>query len=262
MLSSSANPQIAHAIDTLRHHLGAAMRGAYLYGSAVAGGLRPKSDVDLLVASDAPLRGEARARLLEELLLISMPMGSAEGRPLEVTLVVVGDVVPWRYPPVRELQFGEWLRDDIRAGRIPPPVSDPDLAILLTNVRHGSVLLVGTPAAELFDPVPSADVTRAMLALFPDVMAGVRGEERNALLTTARMWVTLTTGEILPKNVAADRMLAVLPEQHRAVLARARDLYLGDGADGWSGREREVDAFMQHAALMIKAVGGSKHQSE
>jgi streptomycin 3"-adenylyltransferase len=233
------------------------MRGAYLYGSAVAGGLRPKSDVDLLVASDTPLRGADRARLFEELLVISAPVGSADGRPLEVTIVVVGDVVPWRHPAMRELQFGEWLRDDIRAGRIPPPVSDPDLAILLTKVRQHSVLLFGAPAAEVFDPIPAADVTRAMLALFPDVVRGVRGEERNALLTTARMWVTLTTGEILPKDVAAGRMLAVLPAEHREVLARARDIYLRDDADDWSGREREVDAFMQHAARLIGAMEGS-----
>ena len=35
-------------------------------------------------------------------------------RALEVTVIVYKEVVPWRYPAVRELQFGEWPRKDNR----------------------------------------------------------------------------------------------------------------------------------------------------
>ncbi|MFK6421978.1 ANT(3'') family aminoglycoside nucleotidyltransferase, partial [Acinetobacter baumannii] len=34
----------------------------------------------------------------------------------EVTIVVHDDIIPWRYPAKRELQFGEWQRNDILAG--------------------------------------------------------------------------------------------------------------------------------------------------
>ena len=34
-------------------------------------------------------------------------------RAVEVTIVVHDDIIPWRYPAKRELQFGEWQRNDI-----------------------------------------------------------------------------------------------------------------------------------------------------
>lgn len=51
------------------------------------------------------------------------------------------------------------------------------------------------------------------------------GDTRNVVLTLARVWATLATGEIKPKDAAADWALAHLPAEHRPVLAHARDLY-------------------------------------
>ena len=51
------------------------------------------------------------------------------GDPLELTVVARSEVVPWRYPARRELQFGEWLRHDILSGTFEPAVLDHDLAI-------------------------------------------------------------------------------------------------------------------------------------
>ncbi|XXX74486.1 aminoglycoside adenylyltransferase family protein [Sorangium sp. So ce134] len=253
--SSAGLAQVDRAVEALRRRLGDSMQAAYLFGSAVVGGLRPGSDVDLLVASREPLRGEPRSRLVEDLLAISAPVGEARGRPLDVTLVVIGDIVPWRHPPMCELQFGEWLRPDLLAGRIPPPRPDPDLAILLTTAREHSIALAGPPAAALFAPVPAADLRRAMVTLFPELIAGARGDERNALLTVARMWATLSSGEILPKDVAAERMLAVLPDEHRAALALARAGYLGEARDDWSHRGRDVEGFLEYAASILPVAG-------
>src|SRR5690606_18045245 len=108
-------------------------------------------------------------------------------RALEVTVLALPQVVPWRYPPRRELQFGEWLRADLLAGRFEAPVEDHDLAILLAQARLGSVALQGPEAAALFDPVPHADLVRALL----DTVAQWRapedwaGDERNIVLALA-----------------------------------------------------------------------------
>ncbi|GAA5235863.1 hypothetical protein FOZ76_02885 [Verticiella sediminum] len=62
----------------------------------------------------------------------------------------------------RELQFGEWLREDLRADIVEPPTADPDLAILLTKARMRSVAVVAPPPAQAwFDPVPAEDLLRA-----------------------------------------------------------------------------------------------------
>lgn len=50
------------------------------------------------------------------------------------------EVKAWRYPPRREMQFGEWLRKDILIGIFEPAVLDIDLAILLTQARQHSWL--------------------------------------------------------------------------------------------------------------------------
>jgi streptomycin 3"-adenylyltransferase len=115
-----------------------------LYGSAVHGGLRPDSDLDLLVVTDGSLSDAHRRKLTRELLRVS-GRRATEGpaRPVELTVVVRDEVVPWRYPPLRDFQYGEWLRDDYLAGNVPQPVLDPDLAVLLTTVRDRAITLAG-----------------------------------------------------------------------------------------------------------------------
>jgi aminoglycoside 9-adenylyltransferase len=55
------------------------------------------------------------------------PRAAAED-PVELTVVVRDDVVPWSYSPRREFAYGEWLRADVEGGRISTPVEEPDMA--------------------------------------------------------------------------------------------------------------------------------------
>jgi streptomycin 3"-adenylyltransferase len=59
----------------------------------------------------------------------------------------------------------------------------------------------------------------------------------NGLLTLARMWFTLVTGEIAPKDLAAEWAIARLAGDDRAVVDRARAIYLGEAAHDWRGQE-------------------------
>ena len=86
--------------------------GVYLYGSAVMGGLRVKSDVDILVITNRGLSERTRRELAERLMQISGRPGESTGiRPLEITVVNQNDVVPWHFPPRFEFMYGEWLRE-------------------------------------------------------------------------------------------------------------------------------------------------------
>lgn len=79
---------------------GDTLRAIHLYGSAVAGGLKPNSDIDLLVTICQLLTEAQRATLMQELLALSSPPGaSAEKRALEVTVVLYSQLVPWCFPP-------------------------------------------------------------------------------------------------------------------------------------------------------------------
>ena len=89
----------SEAIQDLRvvqDALGEAVVAAYLFGSAVAGGLRAASDVDVLVIVECGLPELVRSRLIADLLQVSGPVGNDEGRrPLELTIVCQSDVLPW-----------------------------------------------------------------------------------------------------------------------------------------------------------------------
>ena len=99
--------------------LGSSIVGVYLFGSAVYGGLRINSDVDVLVVVDHSLPEVTRKKLTDRFMLISGKIGNAESvRPLEVTIINHSDVVPWRYLPRNKFTYGEWLRSDFEKGQI------------------------------------------------------------------------------------------------------------------------------------------------
>lgn len=244
-------PQEAEAaLDIITRELGGSVVGVYLFGSALKGGLRPNSDVDVLAIVSQPPDEQARRRLVEALMRVSgSPANDGSRRPLEVTLLCRQALVPWRYPPRSELIYGEWLRDEFSHGRIPPAATDPDLAVVLATARQASLALHGPELTELVAPIPEADLRRAIVDSLPGLIEGLRGDERNVLLALARMWMTLETGEIAPKNVAAVWALERLPAELQAEMALARRGYLEGsslegGGDDWSQRMPQVEALV------------------
>lgn len=86
--------------------------------------------------------------------------------------------------------YGEWLREQFDKGAIPEPTYDPDLAILLSQLRENSINLFGPEATEVIEPVPMTDIRRAIKESLPGLIASIEGDERNVILTLARMWLT------------------------------------------------------------------------
>jgi streptomycin 3"-adenylyltransferase len=226
--------QLDRVVALLRAVFGDDLAAAYLFGSATAGGLRPTSDLDVLAVlrrrSDRP----ERRRILDALLGLSK-----RPRLLEVTLVVLDDVRPWRYPPRMELQFGDWWRAELERGEEPWPAENPDLAVLLTMVRQSGRTLSGPPPRELLDPVPREDVVRSATDGLPEVLGDLDDDTRNVLLTLARMWCTRATDEIRSKDEAAAWALEREPSE---ALARARELYLAGGYGAWDDLDVRAEA--------------------
>lgn len=233
--------QVTDVVDVVGHVLRDDLVGAYLHGSAVLGGLRPYSDVDVFVVTRRSTTPQQRRALVERLLEISGSRASrGPARPVELIVVVETDVRPWRYPPMMEFLYGEWLRDDYERGETPSPMTSPDLAPLITMVRNGDTPLVGPPPAAILDPVPDDDLRRAIVAGVPDLLDEVESDTRNVVLTLSRIWSTLATGTIKSKDGAADWTLPLLPADHQRVLARARAIYLGDEQERWDDLAAEI----------------------
>ena len=258
MLDGPDRRQLDRLLDLLRAALGDALVGAYLFGSAALGGLRPESDLDLLAVSSRPTADHERRRLVERLLAISgRPTRQGRWRRLELTLVVESHVRPWRYPPQMDFQYGDWLRRDFEAGNLEPWPSrtNPDLAVLLAMVLRADAPLAGPPPAQVLDPVPPRDLARAMIDGVEPLLADLDDDTRNVVLTLARIWSTLATGEIRSKDAAADWALERLPEEHRPVLARARAIYLGDEPERLHDLAPRVRPHADHVVAEIEALG-------
>jgi streptomycin 3"-adenylyltransferase len=177
---------------------------------------------------------------------------SGPARSIELTVVVQSEIRPWRYPPSVDFQYGDWLRREFERGELPPwPTPSPDLAVQVTTVLRTSRPLFGPRAVDVLDPVPPADLDRAMIDSIPDLLADLEPDTGNVILTLARIWTTLGTGEIWSKDAAADWVLSRLPSEHRAILTRARAIYVDDEHDAWDDVQPAVHA---HAAYVVQAI--------
>jgi streptomycin 3"-adenylyltransferase len=240
--------QIERLLALMRDVLGADdLLAAYLHGSAVLGGLKPASDIDVLALSARPLEQDERRRLFEGLMQITKTP-----RNVELAVLVHGDVKPWRYPPRRDFQYGDWLRQQYEAGdaTILDARVDPDLTVLLEIVLRNGRARTGPPAAERLDPIPPADLARAMTDELERLFADFDRDTRNILLTLARIWTTLATGEIRSKDEAAMWVLERAPSED---LARARELYLAGEVGDWNDLPR-ARAFAERMAAEIRTL--------
>ncbi|ELN6776284.1 AadA family aminoglycoside 3''-O-nucleotidyltransferase [Escherichia coli] len=256
---AEVSTQLSEVVGVIERHLEPTLLAVHLYGSAVNGGLKPHSDIDLLVTVTVRLNETTRRALLNDLLEVSTFPGESEAlRAIEVTIVVHDDIIPWRYPAKRELQFGEWQRNDILAGIFEPATIDIDLAILQTKAREHSVALVGPAAEELFDPVPEQDLFEALnetLKLW-NSQPDWAGDERNVVLTLSRIWYSAVTGKIAPKDVAADWAMERLPAQYQPVILEARQAYLGQEEDRLASRADQLEEFVHYVKGEITKVVG------
>jgi predicted nucleotidyltransferase len=234
-----ANEQTERLTELLRDALGSDLVSVYLYGSAVAGGLKPASDLDLFVITNRRTSPAKRRRLIAGLRPLSArDARPSTWRPVELTVVALRDIVPWRYPPRLDFQSGEWLRGRFDAGDAKPWLSpNPDLAVVIAQVQLTGRPLVGAPPSELLPEIPSTDLRRAMTDEIGSLMDDLETDTSNVLLTLARIWLTLETGAFAAKDAAADWALARLQPKDRAALEQARDEYLGLVPGSWQEQE-------------------------
>lgn len=125
--------------------------------------------------------------------------------------------------------------------------------MLLTTVQQHVQVVRGADPVELLPSVPSADLFRSFHDGLAPLLDDLVGDERNVLLTLARMVVTLKTGEILSKDEAVSRIVPSLGESERSVLNLAASGYLGELEDDWSTKQGPALATAACLAEQIRA---------
>jgi predicted nucleotidyltransferase len=212
------------AMSATEKAIGDAIDAVYLYGSAVSGGLRHASDIDLLVVVTRPTTRDERLDLVRELAPISnRELRPAEWRPIELTTVVIRDG-----QATLDFQYGEWLRNEFSAGNVEPASrAHVDLPILIAQARKASLTLRGRRARDTLPQVSRAALITAMTHGIPDLLADVETDTANVLLTLSRIWHTLATSTFAPKNVAASEFIERFADHSWPELDWARSVYLG-----------------------------------
>ncbi|MEK6734172.1 MAG: aminoglycoside adenylyltransferase family protein, partial [Pseudomonadota bacterium] len=227
--------QLSECLDLLTKILGTDLLAVYLYGSALVGGLQKYSDIDLLVVTNRATTLDKKRELVTHLLQISGIYMKDTKPPIEMTIVDRSAINPWHYPPHFDFQYGEWLRQSFEMGDFEPSLSRqmPDLALIVTQVLLKSHILFGSSSEELLAPVPYSDFIKAMLDDMDRLSSDLGSDTRNVLLTLARIWSTLETGEIRSKPDAADWITNRLPEIYQPVINRAKSISIGLEEENW-----------------------------
>lgn len=227
--------QIDNVLQVISNELCEVLNGVYLCGSAVQGGLKAESDIDILVVVSKKLSKKNKENLIEGIRPLSRKIGEKNSlRYLEITVIVDEQMKNWVYPPRQDFIYGEWLQNDYQLGYVPNNEPNPDLTILLYQARNYYKTLIGKYPLEKFLPkIPIEDVKQAIMNSVNELVINYIGDETNVILTLCRMILTFKTGEIYPKDIAGKMCAYTLPLNHRHLILLAVNVYRGEEVIQW-----------------------------
>lgn len=249
LLSTETKQQILQCIDLLKDVFSNDLLGVYLYGSSIIGGLQKYSDIDIFVISNRSTTTVEKSKLIKNLLIISGIYKKNIKRPIEMTIVVKADLNPWQYPPKFDFQYGDWLRAEFESGNIEPWPSKemPDLAILITQILLANKKLLGANVEELITSVPYQDFILATQEALKSLLADLKDDTCNVLLTLARIWSTVQSDAIRSKPGAALWATPQLPDKLKPVMKRAKAICIGEENELWD----DLDVLLLPCALYM-----------
>ncbi|MCK8782257.1 aminoglycoside adenylyltransferase family protein [Rhizobium sp. NTR19] len=245
--------QVPVALAALQDCLADCLCAVYLYGSAVSGGLRPQSDIDLLAMVDRRMTQRERANLLSSLLKLSGRHPPKPGglRCLEVTVFTRPDLAAGLFPARAEFIFGEWLRDAFEAGETPMSAQSAEFTLVLAQAQQEAITLFGQDRDRLLPVIPVTDVRHAMRELLPELLGGIREDTRNVLLTLARIWHTAENGTFVSKDEGASWAMPRLSDRSALTLSYARRAYLGEVRDNWNNLQDRMECLAEELTSKI-----------
>ncbi|MBS2140828.1 nucleotidyltransferase domain-containing protein, partial [Escherichia coli] len=119
---AEVSAQLSEVVGVIERHLEPTLLAVHLYGSAVDGGLKPHSDIDLLVTVTVRLDETTRRALINDLLETSASPGESEiVRAVDVTLVVPDKILPGLYPSRRKPILEKGGQKNFLGGFCAPP---------------------------------------------------------------------------------------------------------------------------------------------
>ncbi|GHA37163.1 aminoglycoside nucleotidyltransferase ANT9 [Devosia pacifica] len=259
--SHTMPPQANALLDLVRAISGTSLAGLYLHGSFVGSGLQELSDLDFILVVKRPLSEAERQAFLRDLLSLSAhhPARVTKQRCLDVLCVTANELQRPSYPGHCEFIYGEWLREGFEAGAALAPFIDPVVTLLVAQAREEAVPLHGPPLADLADQSVELLVPRALLDSLAPLLADLQWDQRNVLLTLARMLRTAIIGDFVSKDAAALWAAERLPSAAAHTLRQCGLAYRGKLTD-WQARPDDAEELADHLGQKITEALTSKHR--
>lgn len=249
-------PELEKSLSFIEQTLGENCLASYLHGSAVVSGLKPTSDLDLLFIVKSPLDNKTRSTLITGLMSLSGAINNQEGqRALEVIIFLLDDLSSQNYPTRCEFIYGEWLRESILTADNPlaifMPFKDHEMTLVYAQAQREAKLLNGINSLQNSPEVPFLEIRKAIQALAVILSENYHDDQRNVLLTLARMMRTLRYQDFISKDAAADWISPLLSEQSQTLLQLAKEDYLTGKPAQWSILQIEVGKTIQELRQLI-----------
>jgi streptomycin 3"-adenylyltransferase len=225
------NHDESHQLNSIKHLLQQIFQGQlyaiYLYGSCVDGGLKHKSDLDILVIIQRPITDAERKQLAQAFLHISVPVGHATARALEITLLDQAMLMSQQQPYAYVLQYGEWLRKELNEGATLTSQYDPDINILLRKAQLHHFTVIGPELNQWLAPISDEQIKYAIQQIYPSIIKHWKDDqdELNQILALCRIAYTLNQHSIAAKDIAATWFLQFLSQTDQATLQLIIDAY-------------------------------------
>ena len=209
--------QIATVTTCLNDILAHDLVGVYLHGSLAMGCFNTaRSDLDLLVVTRQRLYPNARRRLME-----TMVRESRRPAPIEISVMTLEQLHPWRYPTPYDFHFSdawrkrfvEYLATDSHLQSDDEERFDPDLAAHVTVIRARGVALFGDSIAEVFPVVPAAHMRASVAVDLDEALNSIDANPIYAVLNCCRTLAYLRQGVVLSKAEGGHWAIGRVPDE-------------------------------------------------
>ncbi len=245
-------PLVGRFADACRDIFGSNLTGVYLHGSLAMGCFNPeKSDIDLLVVTDAPAEREQKRRLLELCVQLNE---EAPPKGLEMSVVRRADCLKPVHPIPFDLHFSpahlDWYRRDAEDYLDKMNGTDPDLAAHFTITRARGVALCGAPVAEVFGEVPRADYFASILSDIESAAEDILENPVYVTLNLCRVCAFAEAGLVQSKREGGEWALEHVPE-YAAFIGAALKSYNTSAA--WRPDPEAAAAFCRALRARIDA---------
>ncbi|MEY0604242.1 aminoglycoside adenylyltransferase domain-containing protein, partial [Providencia huaxiensis] len=153
-------------------------------------------------------------------------------------------------PAKCELMYGEWLRQSIEQGQLEGQVYDPEFTLMLAQAQQEAVSLWQSKEYQL-PVVNEQQIKQAMLDSLPNLLSSLDSDERNVLLTLARMWKTMETGQFVTKDKAVDWVINRVPDELQPILIGAKMANLNGIPTDWIKKKIEIQKLAKFMELGV-----------